>query len=140
MIGSIRISLIVFNQLKLAERSLLNKLPTACGVPQGSMLWPLLFLLCVNDLRRSSNKLSSYLFPDDTNLLYANRDINSRERVVNGELSKVHEWLVTNMLTLNAKKSNFVIFHPYQKKLDRDVILRIFDIDTYEFFLLDQKT
>ena len=39
-----------------------------------------------------------------------------------------------------AKKWNFVIFHPYQKKLDRDVILRIFDIDTNEFVLLDQKT
>ena len=104
------------------------------------MLWPLLFLLCVNDLCRSSNKLSSYLFPDDTNLLYADRDINSRERVVNGELIKVHEWLVTNMLNLNAKKSNIVIFHPYQKKLDRDVILRIFDIDTNEFAFLDQKT
>ena len=103
MIGSIRISVIVFNQLKLVERSLLNKLPTACGVLQGCVLWPLLSPLCVNDLCRSSNKLSSYIFPDDTNLLYANRDINSRERVVNGELSKVHEWLVTNMLTLMPK-------------------------------------
>ena len=140
MIDSIRISLIVFNQLKLVERSLLKKLPTACGFPQGSVLGPLLFLLCVNDLRISSDKLSSYLFPDDTNLFYADRDINSRERVANGELSKVHEWLVANMLTLNAKKSNFVIFHPYQKKLNRDVILRIYDFDTNEFVLLDQKT
>jgi len=69
-----------------------------------------------------------YLFADDTNLLYADRDINSLERVVNAELSKVQEWLVANRLTLNAKKSNFVIFHPHQKKLDRDVILKIFDI------------
>ena len=103
MIGSIGISLIVFNQLKLVERSLLNKLTTACDFLQGSVLWPLLFLLCVNDLCRSSNKLSSYLFRDDTNMLFADRNINSRERVVNGELSKVHEWLVTNMLTLRPK-------------------------------------
>ena len=84
-----------------------------------------------------------YLFADDTNdtnLLYADRDINSLERVVNAELSKVQEWLVTNRLTLNAKKSNFVIFHPYQKKLDRNVILKIFDIETNDFVLLDQKT
>ena len=117
-----------------------TKLPTACGVPQGSVLGPLLFLLYVNDLCRSSDKLSFYLFADDTNLLYADRDINSLERVVNAELRKVQEWLVANRLTLNAKKSNFVIFHPYQKKLDRDVILKIFDIETNDFVLLDQKT
>ena len=66
------------------------------------MLGPLLFLLYVNDLCRSSDKLSFYLFADDTNLLYADRDINSLERVVNVELSKVQEWLVANKLTLNA--------------------------------------
>ena len=104
------------------------------------MLGPLLFLLYVNDLCRSSDKLSFYLFADDTNLLYADRDINCLERVANAELSKVQEWLIANMLTLNAKKSNFVIFHPYQKKLDRDVILKIFDIETNDFVLLDQKT
>ena len=117
-----------------------NKLTTACGVPQGSVLAPLLLLLYVNDLCRSSDKLSFYLFADDTNLLYADRDINSLERVVNAQLSKVQEWLVAYKLTLNAKKSNFAIFHPYQEKLDRDVILKIFDIHTNEFVLLDQKT
>ena len=104
------------------------------------MLGSLLFLLYVNDLCRSSDKLSFCLFADDTNLLYADRDINSLERVVNAELSKVQEWLVANRLTLNAKKSNFVIFHPYQNKLDGDVILKIFDIETNDFVLLDQKT
>ena len=104
------------------------------------MLGPLLLLLYVNDLRRSSDKLSFYLFADDTYLLYADRDINSLERVVNVELSKVQEWLVANKLTLNAKKSNFVIFRPYQKKLDGDVMIKIFDIHTKEFVLLYQKT
>ena len=49
---------------------------------------------------RSSDKLSFYLFADDTNLLYADRDIYSLEWVVNAELSKVQEWLVANRLTL----------------------------------------
>ena len=124
----------------LIDSKVSTKLPTACGVTKGSVLGPLLFLLYVNDLCRSSDKLSFYLFADDTNLLYADRDINSLERVLNAELSKVQEWLVANRLTLNAKKSNFVIFHPHQKKLDRDVILKIFDIETNDFVLLDQKT
>ena len=68
-----------------------------------------------------------------TNLLYADRDKNSLERVVNAKLSKVQEKLLANKLTLNTKKANFVIFHPYQKKLDHAVILKIFDNYTYEF-------
>ena len=83
-----------------------TKLAMACG---WSVLGSLLFILYVNDLCRSSDKLSFYLFADDTNLLYANRGITSLERVVNAGLSKVQEWLVANKLTLNAKKSNFVI-------------------------------
>jgi len=106
------------------------------------MLGPLLFLLYVNDLCRSSDKLPFYLFADDTNLLYSDKDINSLERVVNVKLSKVQEWLVANKLTFNAKKSNFVIFHHFQKNLivPHDDILKIFDIDTNESVLLDQKT
>ena len=49
------------------------------------------------------------------------------------------EWLVANKLTLNAKKSSFVIFHPYQKKRDRDVMTQIFDIHTNEFVLHKHK-
>ena len=105
------------------------------------MLGPLFFPLYVNaDLWRSSDKLPFYLFADDTTLLYADSDINSLERVVNAELSKLQEWLVANKLTSNAKKSNFVTLHPYPKKLDRHLILKIFDIDANEFVILDQKT
>ena len=93
----------------------------------------------------SSDKLSFYLFADDANLLYADRDVNSIKRVVNSELSKGQELLVANKLNFNAKKSNSVqlSFILIRRNLSREVILKIFDIDTNEFVPPpppDQKT
>ena len=59
-----------------------NKETIVCGVPQGSVLGPLLFLIYVNDMHRSSNKLDFYLFADDTNLLYADKDLNNIETLL----------------------------------------------------------
>ena len=73
--------------------------------PQGSVLGPL-FLIYINDILNSSDKLSFYLFADDTNLLYADKNLKSLEETVNNELLEVSEWLNANKLTLNAKKSN----------------------------------
>ena len=53
----------------------------------------------------------------DTNILYANLNLKSLEKVVNTELHKLYVWLTSNKLTLNINKSNFVIFHPSEKKL-----------------------
>ena len=83
-------------------------------VPEGSVLGSLVFLIYFNDIYNSSKKLSFYLFADDTNLLYADSmlDLWSLESVINIELQKVCDWLKANKLTINAKKSNFVIFGP----------------------------
>ena len=96
---------------------------TLCGVPKGSVLGPLLFLLYVNDIYNSSDKLSFFLFADDTNLVYADKSLRSLEHTVNIELINVCNWLTANKLSLNVKKSNFVIFRPYQKKIDRQINL-----------------
>ena len=85
-----------------------NKQPMTCGVPQGSVLWPLLFLLYVNDIHKSCDKLAFYLFADDTNLLCADKNLRTLELVVNLEFHKVYEWLTAYKLTLNVKKSNFI--------------------------------
>ena len=77
----------------------------------------LLFLMYINDIYNSSKKLSFYLCVDDTNLLYAEKDLKSLESVIIVELQKVCDWLNANKLTINAKKFNFVIFRPSQKKL-----------------------
>ena len=94
-----------------------NKSLITCGVPQGSVLGPLLFLLYVNDIYCSSMKLKFYSFADDTNVLHSHKDLKSLEKEMNAELNNVYQWLVSNKLTLNLKKTNFVIFCPYQKPL-----------------------
>ena len=99
----------------------------SCGVPQGSVLGPLLFLIYINDIHNSSAKLSFYLFADDTSLLYADTNLKSLEKTVNSELLKVSDWLNANKLTLNAKKSNYVIFRPYQRKLNYSVNIEMID-------------
>ena len=93
-----------------------EKQETLCGVPQGSVLGPLLFLIYINDICNSSNILKFYIFADDTNLLHADNNLKNLEKTFNKELAKVSSWLIANKLTLNISKSNFVIFRPHQKK------------------------
>ena len=112
----------------------------SCGFLQGSELGPLLFLIYINDIHNSSDQLSFYLFADDSNLLYADKNSKSLEEIVHKELLKVSEWLSANKLTLNAKKSNYVIFRPYQGKLSYSVNIRqIFDDSIHTFTSLKCK-
>ena len=106
---------------------------------KGQSLDPLLFILYINDIYKASKKLKSYLFADDTNLLYADKNLKSLETIVNKELSHIPDWLNANKLSLNIKKSNFVIFHPHQKKLNYKVNLTFFDNNSNSFISLEQK-
>ena len=78
-----------------------------CGVPKGSVLGPLLFLIYVSDLRHASNLFHAITFADDTNLFTAAPTLNSLCDSVNIELDKVKTWLHCNRLCLNVSKQVF---------------------------------
>ena len=80
------------------------------GVPQGSILGPLLFLIYINDITLSSNKFDYIMYADDTTLLYTQPEINNVEQNVNNELQYISNWFKANKLILNLQKTNFCVF------------------------------
>ena len=85
-----------------------------CGVPQGSILGPLLFLLYINDVMHINNSHHIILFADDTNCLFTGNNIEDLVQQINSSIRNLSEWFRTNKLSLNIDKSNYVIFHKKQ--------------------------
>ena len=83
----------------------------SCGVPQGSILGPLLFLLYMNDIITVCKECNPILFADDTTLLYKDSDYNSLYRKANNELNNISNWFAANKLSLNVEKTQFIQFN-----------------------------
>lgn len=96
-----------------------------CGVPQGSILGPMLFLIYVNNICKIDLTGQITLYADDTCLFYFGKDLHKLLDEAQNDLIKYNRWCQCNLLTINTKKTSFMIFAPKNKKIPEHLPLTI---------------
>ncbi len=120
------------------------------GIPQGSILGPLLFIIYMNDIAEASDLFDFILYADDTSLtttikLVIRKDCGTIQECINNELEKINIWLKLNKLSLNIKKTKYMIFHTINKqipnfeiKIEDTIIERVSEFNFLGITLDDQ--
>lgn len=97
------------------NEQLSDSVPVTCGVPQGSSLGPLLFLIYINDLPNCLYHAIPRMFADDTSISYATDSAEELQNVINSELKSLNDWLIANKLSLNIVKTEFMVIGSGQR-------------------------
>jgi len=97
------------------------------GVPQGSNLGPLLFLIYINDLPNTSTILNFIIFADDTNVFHSHKSLDELYQIINHEITYVVDWFRINKLSLNINKTNFILFRSHRKLIPEISIQLLID-------------
>ena len=95
--------------------SLSDSQPLTCGIPQGTILGPVLFILYINDLPNCLVNSHPRMYEDDTHLTFASNDVVHLEENINHDLTKITESLTANSLTLNKSKTEFMLIGSRQR-------------------------
>ena len=86
-----------------------------CGIPQGTILGPVLFILYISDLPNCLTNVQYRMYADDTHLTFSSNNVTHLERALDEDLAKVNEWLIANNLTLNKSKTEFMLIGSRQR-------------------------
>ena len=107
------------NQQTKVNDSISEKTEVTYGVPQGSILGPMLFLVYINDLHYAVTHSLIHHFADDTKILYCNKSLKKIKKYINHDLSQIVQWLRANRISLNANKTKLTIFRPKNKSITK---------------------
>ena len=108
-----RKQIVKFNQIKSKDMTITS------GVPQGSVLGPLLFLLYINDIQNCSTIISNILFADDTTIFYSHACLKTLNQTIQEEINKIAVWLNINKLSINTEKNKVYCISVLEKEKAR---------------------
>ena len=120
------------NQVVQIGNIISSPLQLQTGVPQGSNLGPLLFIIYINDMHSCINSGHTIHFADDTCLLYTSNSIRGLQNQLNKELGQINDWLVSNKLSLNVHKSKCILFHSKYKPIQQATLNVVIDNSSVE--------